>query len=123
MAKHSRVYVSADQSAILDALARHLADWFADPQDPFNRLARPAKRTCTLCGDTYRSMVSILADTGLCADCIQVPEAWLVDYLAQAVWQADCILYGLTDEDALLCAILGMEPKDYAARAYARRDV
>ena len=59
-----------------DESVERLAQWFAnrltDPSLSCNQLKRPAIRTCVHCGNTYRSTVSILCDSGYCSDvCLQ----------------------------------------------------
>lgn len=45
-----------------------LVDIMTNPHDPANRLKRPAKRKCSVCGGQYKSAVSLLADRGVCSD-------------------------------------------------------
>jgi hypothetical protein len=77
-----------------EEFAHAVATFLSDSTNPFNRLKRPAKRVCVECGETYKSAVSLLADSGRCADCIEVPT-----YIQK----------GITPEQALLRAILGVE--------------
>lgn len=76
----------------MDDLAQTLVEIFMDPTHPLNQLKRPATRVCRCCGDAYRSRVAMLADDGLCADCIETPSY---------------IRLGITPAEALLRAILG----------------
>lgn len=64
----------ADRRIRIEAIADRLHAVFTDPTHPTNQLKRPAKRSCIVCGETYRSRVSLLADRGYCPDCIDVTE-------------------------------------------------
>lgn len=75
-----------------DEIADRLVTLFTDPTHPSNQLKRPARRTCVHCGETYRSRVDLLADSGVCADCLEVPTH---------------VRLGITPAEALLRAIFG----------------
>jgi len=43
------------------------ADRLTDPSEPMNQLRRPVYRTCLGCLGCYRSIVSLLCDSGFCS--------------------------------------------------------
>lgn len=47
--------------------AEILVSLWGDPGNPNNRLRRPARRTCTWCGNPYTSDVSVLAAAPFCS--------------------------------------------------------
>ena len=100
-----RKELEAVEDNMFEDLAEVLAQRFLDPMNPFNRLKRPALRSCIDCGDQYASVVSVIADERLCPDCFADHHYAELEQIRRK----QMLLRYYSQEEILVAAILGQE--------------